>query len=192
MIVIREVGIERLGRVACVESWDEVGASDAAEALFDVAALLGLVPEEVLSLGELVARTLGGEYGLEGVGVVARVPGLGGDGHRRGGEVLHLFEVEVETLGDDGEFRHILLLTTGVGGDEVGDDLLMESFFAVDAVEEALELVELLEGGFAHQVEHTVAGVLRRHLQASADVMADEFTGVFLCGTVGGLVFTFI
>ena len=182
------------GRRLCVvvESWDEVGASDAAEALFDVAALLGLVPEEVLSLGELVARTLGGEDGFEGVGVVARVPGLGGDGHRRGGEVLHLFEVEVEALGDDGEFRHVLLLTAWVGGDEVGDDLLMESFFAVDAVEETLELVELLEGGFAHQVEHAVAGVLRCHFQASADMMADEFAGVFLCGTVGGLVFTFI
>ena len=163
MIVIREVGIERLGRVACVESLDEVGASDAAEALFDVTALFGLVPEEVLSLSELVARTLGGEDGFEGVGVVARVPGLGGDGHRRGREILHLFEVEVETLGDDGELGHVLLQTSGMGGDEVGDDLLMEPFFAVDAVEESLELVELLEGGFAHEVEHTVAGVLRCH-----------------------------
>ena len=59
MIVIREVGIERLGGVACVESWDEVGTTDAAEALFDVAALLGLVPEEVLSLGEFLAWGLG-------------------------------------------------------------------------------------------------------------------------------------
>ena len=182
------------GRRLCVvvESWDEVGSSDAAEALFDVAALLGLVPEEVLSLGELVARTLGGEYGLEGVGVITRVPGLGGDGHRRGGEVLHLFEVEVEALGDDGELGHVLLLASGMGGDEVGDDLLMEPFFAVDAVEESLELVELLEGGFAHEVEHTVAGVLRCHFQASADVTGDEFAGVFLCGTVGSLVLTFI
>ena len=64
MIVIREVGIERLGRVACVESLDEVGASDAAEALFDVAALLGLVPEEELSLCQLLARRLGREYRL--------------------------------------------------------------------------------------------------------------------------------
>ena len=114
MIFMREVGIIRLRRIACVESWDEVSASDATETLFDVAALLGLVPEEVLSLGELVARTLGGEDGFEGVGIVARVPGLCGDGHRRGREVLHLFEVEVETLGDDGELRHILFLTAWV------------------------------------------------------------------------------
>ena len=188
MIFMREVGIERLGRIACVESWDEIRAPDAAEALFDVAALLGLVPEEVLSLGELVAWTLGGEDGFEGVGVVARVPGLGGDGHRRGGEVLHLFEVEVEALGDDGELCHVLLLTAGVGGDEVGDDLLTEPFLAVDAVEESLELVELLEGGLAHEVEHAVAGVLWRHFQAPADVAGDEFAGVFLGSTVGGFV----
>ena len=175
-----------------VESWDEVGSSDAAEALFDVASLLRLVPEEVLALGEFVFRTFGGEYGLEGVRVVARVPGLCGDSHRRGGEVLHLFEVEVEALGDDGELGHVLLLASGMGGDEVGDDLLMEPFFAVDAVEESLELVELLEGGLAHKVEHAVAGVLRCHLQASADVAGDEFAGVRLSGTVGGLVLTFI
>ena len=114
MIFMREIGIIRLGRIACVESWDEVGSSDAAEALFDVAALLGLVPEEVLALGEFVFRTFGGEDGLEGVRVVARVPGLGGYCHRRGGEVLHLFEVKVETLGDDGELRHILFLTAWV------------------------------------------------------------------------------
>ena len=145
-----------------------------------------------MSLGEFVFRTLGGEDGFKGVGVVARVPSLSGNGHWRGGEVLYLFEVEVEALGDNGEFCHVLLLTAGVGGDEVGDDLLTEPFFAVDAVEKAFEFVELLEGGFAHKVEHTLAGVLWCHFQASADMTGDEFSGVFHGSTVGGLVLTFI
>ena len=51
-----------------------------------------------------------------------------------------------------------------MAGDEVRDELLVEMLLAVDAVEDALELVELLERRFAHQSEHTVAGVLRCHL----------------------------
>ena len=60
--------------------------------------------------------------------------------------------MEVEALGDNGEFCHVLLLTAGVGGDEVGDDLLMEILFAVDAVEQTFELIKLLEGGLAHEM----------------------------------------
>ena len=77
------------GRV--VELWDEVGPPDASETLLNMAPLLGLVPEEILSLGELLVLRLGAEYWLQRVGIVAGVPGLRSDGHRRGGEVLHLF-----------------------------------------------------------------------------------------------------
>ena len=64
----------------------------------------------------------------------------------------------------------------------------MKIFFTVDAVEQALEVVELLEGGLAHEVEHTVAGVFGSNLQASAYMTGDEFSGVLLGSTVGGLV----
>jgi len=161
-----------------VKLFDEVRTADALEVLFDTATLLRLVPEEILALGQFVALTLGREHGFEGIGVVACVPHLGGDGHGRGGEVLNLFEVEVQLFGDDSQLRHILLLTTWVGGDEVGDDLLVQVLFAIDTVEDALELIELLERGLAHQSEHTVAGMFRGHLQASADMAADQLTGV--------------
>lgn len=88
---------------------------------------------------------MGGIDGLEGVGVQTRVPGFGGDSHGCGGEVLHLLELEVETSGDDSEFCHVLGCTAWVGGDEVGDELLVEMFLAVDAVEDAFEVVEELE-----------------------------------------------
>ena len=90
--------------------------------------------------------------------------------------------------GDGGQLGHILLVTAWVAGDEVGDDLLIEMLLTTDAVELALEVLELLERWLAHEVEHTVTGVLRGHLQSSADVASDELAGVFLGGTVGGFV----
>ena len=64
-------------------------------------------------------------------------------------------------LGDDSQLCHIGLRATWVAGDEIRDDLLVEMLLAIDAVEDALELVELLERGFAHEVQHAVAGVFR-------------------------------
>jgi len=83
---------------------------------------------------------------------------------------------------------HILLVTAWMAGDEVGDNLLVEMLLATDAVELSLEVLELLERWLAHEVEHAVAGVLRGHLQSSADVAGDEFAGIFLGSTVGGLI----
>ena len=91
-------------------------------------------------------------------------------------------------LGDDGQFGHVGLAAARVAGDEVGDDLLVEVFFAVDAVEEALECVELLERRLAHESQHMVGGMLWCHLQATADVSGDEFARVGLGSLVGVFV----
>ena len=156
-----------------VELLDEVWPTNATEALLDVAAFLGLVPEEILPLGEFLLLRLRTEDGLQGVGVVACVPRFCSDGHRRGSEVLYLFQMEVETLGDDGKFCHIFLLAARVGGDEIRDDLLVEILFAIDTVKLAFELIELLERRFTHQLQNTVAGMLWCYLQTTADVTAD-------------------
>ena len=55
-------------------------------------------------------------------------------------------------LGDDSQLSHVGLRATWVAGDEIGDDLLVEMLLAIDTVENAFELVELLERGLAHQV----------------------------------------
>lgn len=165
--------------VAAVQLVDQVGATDATQLVDDVATLFGLVPEEELALGQLLALRLGAEHGFEGVGMVTCVPRLRADGHGCGREVLHLLQVEIEPLGDDGQFGHVFLMATGVAGDEVGDELLAQALLLVDAVENLFERLELGEWRLAHDVQHTVAGVLGRHLQASADVAGDEFTGVF-------------
>ena len=75
--------------------------------------------------------------------------------------------MEVKLLGDDGELCHIFFVATRMGRDEVGDDLFAQVLFAIDAVELALELIELLERGLAHEVEHAIAGMLGGYLQAT-------------------------
>ena len=145
-----------------------------------------------MSLGFFLPRRLGGEYRLQRVGVIASVPHFGCNGHWGRGEVLHLLQMETQFAGDISQLGHVLLMAAGVGGNEVGYDLLIEMLLTVNAVEDAFELVELLEGRFTHEHEYTVAGMLRSHLQSSADVAGDEFAGVFLCGSVGGLVLTLV
>ena len=151
-------------------------------------ALFGFVPEEEQALGQLLALRLGAEHGLQGVGVEARVPRLGADGHGGGSEVLHLLQVEVEPLGDDSQFGHVLLVAVGMAGDEVGDELLVQAFFAVDAVEHLLECFKLLERRFAHDGQHVVRRVLGSHLEPSADVAGNEFAGILAGMAVDGFV----
>ena len=151
-----------------------------------------LVPEEVLVLGFLLLGRLGAEDGLQGVGVVAGVPHLGGNGQGGGREVLHLLQVKSQTASDGCQLLHVLLVTAGVAGDEVGDDLLVEVLLTADAVEDALELLELAEWWFAHVMEHPVAGMFGSHLQTSADMAGDELSGVFPGCSVGSLVLALV
>lgn len=73
------------------------------------------------------------------------MPCLGAHRHGCRSEVLHLFEMEVEFLGDHSQFRHILGSASGMRADEVGDELLAQSLGTVDAVEDGLEALKLLE-----------------------------------------------
>ena len=166
----------------------EVWTTDATEALLNASPLLGLVPKEILSLGKLLLLALGAEYRFECIWVVTCVPRLSSVCHGRGREVLHLFQMEIQLLGDDGKLRHVFLTAAGMGTDEVGDNLLAEIFLAVDAVEQALELMELLEGRLAHEMKHAVAGMLGSHFQPPTDVVADKFAGILTSGLIGFLV----
>ena len=101
---------------------------------------------------------------------------------------MHLFELEVETLGDDGKLGHVLLAASGMAADEVRDDLLAQATLEVDAVEDTLEVAELLEGRFAHELEHGVGHMFGCHLQSSADMTLDELACVFVGSAVDRLV----
>ena len=91
-------GTECCSRIVIIEFLDEIGTVYAAQRLFDAATLLGLVPEEILALGQLLLGCLGAIYAFERVRVVACVPGLSGIGEGRRRKVLHLLEMEIEVL----------------------------------------------------------------------------------------------
>lgn len=141
---------------------------------------------------QLFSCCLGTEYRFQGIGIVACVPGLSAYGHGRRGEILHLFEVEIEVFRDDSEFSHILFPAAGMAADEIGDDLLSESFFLVDLIEDALKLIELVERRLAHELEHLFGGVFRCHFQSSADMLAYQFAGIFACRLVVFRVFVLV
>lgn len=107
------------------------------------------------------------------------VPRFGCHRHGGGGEVLHLFQLKVEVFCLYCQFCHVLGSTPWMTADEVGDDLLAQILASVNIVEDTLEVMEELEGGFAHEGQHTVRSVFRSHLQASADMLGDEFLRVF-------------
>ena len=151
-------------------------------------ALFLLIPEEEHALLLFVPGCLGREDGLQGIGVVAGCPAGGGYGERCGGEVLHLLQLEVQVLGLDGQFGHVLCMATGMAADEIGYYLLIEAFPATDVIKDFLELVEQAEGGLAHDIQHVVRGVLGSYFESAAYVVADEFSGVFAGCPVKGFV----
>jgi hypothetical protein len=81
---------------------NQVRTSYATQALFDVTTFLGLVPEEILTLGQLVTLTLGTLHWFQRIRVIARIPGLCRDGHGGRCEVLHLLQLEIQPLGGNG------------------------------------------------------------------------------------------
>ena len=118
----------------------------------------------------------------------ARIPRFGAHGHGCGREVLHLFEFEVEGFGLGCEGRHVFVVAAGVGADEVGDDLLIESVAAINVVEKFLELVEEFERGLSHELQHGVGSVFGSHLEASRHVVANQLFGIFLLSVVNGFI----
>ena len=76
--------------------------------------------------------------------------------------------------------------------DEVRYYLLAEVLLLVNSVEYLLEFIELAERRFPHDVKHTVAGVFRSYLQASAHMLGYQLAGVFLRASVDGRIITFM
>ena len=128
-----------------VEFGYQVGTANALQFRLNSSTLLRLVPEEEHALGKFFLWSLSAEHRFERVGIIASIPSLGRDGHGCRSEVLHLLQMEIESFGDDSQLSHILLMTAGMRTDEVRDNLLVESFLLIDAIEDALELIEQVE-----------------------------------------------
>ena len=108
-------------------------------------AFLFLELEEVVVLLLFLLHIVFGEDGTESVGVEAGIEHLGGGGHGRRGEVLHLLKPVAHLAHDAGEMLHVTLGTAGMGGDKIRYELLTEATLAVYLVENAAELAEELK-----------------------------------------------
>lgn len=72
--------------------------------------------------------------------------------------------------------------------DEVGYELLVQMGFLTGLLKDAFEIVEQLEGRFAHEPQYVVAGVFGGHLESAADVLGNEFAGVLAIDFVDTLI----
>ena len=109
------------------------------------------------------------------IGILARVEHHRRERHRRGGQVLHLFEREMQPAQHlAGQRLHVAFGAARVRRDEVGDQLVVEPVAAADRAEVVVEPLEKGEGRFAHQCEHPLLGVLGSDFEPSRRVMADD------------------
>lgn len=141
-----------------------------------------------MPLGEFFLGCLSTKNRLKRIRVIARIPCFCGNGHRSRGEVLHLFQMEIELFGMYGKLSHVFLFASRVGGYEVGDNLLSQVLLCVDAVEDALELFKQIERWLSHQVKYVVGSMFRSYLQTAAYVSANQFACVLFGGFVRFLV----
>lgn len=106
--------------------------------------------------------------------MVAGVIDFRGHGHRGWGEVLNLFEMEIKPFGLDRELCHVYFVATWMGGDEIGDKLLAQVMALVYGVEQALELLELAERRFAHDVENPIFGMFGGNFQTTTYMVGNQ------------------
>lgn len=79
---------------------------------YDVMPVRGIVPEEIFPLRELLLPAAGCINPFESVGIDACVIDFGRQCHRCGSEILHLFEMHVETPRLYCKFGHVDLAAT--------------------------------------------------------------------------------
>ena len=158
--------------------------------LLNITSFLWFVPEEELPLGKFVLWCLSREDRLKGVRIISAIPSLCAHSHWGRRKILNLFKLEVQTLGLDGKVCHIFLMTSGMRGNEVWNELLSQALFTVYLVKYTLELLKQLERRLSHQFQHSIRGVLWSDLQSSANMIADKFTSIFPCRLVSLLVLT--
>ena len=107
-----------------VQLVNQIFSSYPSQFIDNISPFFGFVPEEELALSQFLALRFGTEYRFQRIRMEARVPCFGGNGHGSRGKVLHLLQMEVQSFGDDGKFRHIFLLASGMAADEIRNKLL--------------------------------------------------------------------
>ncbi len=102
----------------------------------------------------------------------------GGVGERRRVEVLHLIELEAVGLDPERHVHHVFIRGARVGGDEVGDQVLLLARLFGILVEQLLEAVVAAHARLHHLGERALFGVFRRDLEVAADVVLGQLLDV--------------
>ncbi len=102
----------------------------------------------------------------------------GGVGERRRVEVLHLIELEVVGLDPERHVHHVFIRGARMGGDEVGDQVLLLARLFGILVEQLLEAVVAAHARLHHLGERALFRVLGRDLQIAANVVLGQLLDV--------------
>lgn len=189
-VFVSEIGIVRLFfLISCVGIYwflptkfaYKVLSAYTAKRFFYQNSLFWLVPKEKLALSKLLFLRFCRKNWLKSVRIIARKPCFRCHGHWSWREILYLFQLKIKSLCPDCKVSHVLFRASRMRTDEVWDNLLMQSFLAVDAVEDTLEFLEQFERRFAHVHENLVGSMLRCNFQSAAHMVADKFPGVLSC-----------
>ncbi len=110
--------------------------------------------------------------------VAAAVVHGGGQRHRAGKERLHLIGAKAVSFQPQRKIQHVLVGGAGMGGDEVGDQILLLASLFRELVEQGLKPVVRAEARFHHLGQRPGLGVLGRDLEIAADVVGDQLADV--------------
>ena len=145
------------------------------ERLADEGAVLGVAVLDEGPLHGFFVRAAGAVDVFHRARVDARVVDAGGNRRGRGVEVGHLFGIETQVAAEFGQFHRFLHRRAGVGGHEVGQDVLLLADFLGVGVESAHELLVDGVARFAHHLEDRVGDVFGGQAQLAAHVVLHEF-----------------
>ena len=74
--------------------------------------------------------------------------------------------------------HHVFIARAGVGGDEVGDEVLLFTRFRAVLFKQGFELVVAADAGLHHLGERALLGVLGRDFEVAADMVGHQFFDV--------------
>ena len=147
---------------------------------------LSLIIEEHEVLLFFLVRMCGHIYRLHGFRIDARIVHLCSQRHRRWREVLNLLKTIAQLLHLDGQIGHIPELASGMGADEIRDQLITQPCLTTDGFETLFRLHEKVEGGFPHRLQDEGRSMLGGHFESSAHMMEHNLLEIVVAAVVVG------
>jgi hypothetical protein len=101
-----------------------------------------------------------------------------------GGDRRSLLKAKALVFGFDGQIGHVFGLGARVAGNEIRDQRLLQAMLFIDPVIAIFKFVEMFEGGFPHDPERGVGGMLGGYLEAATNVPGNDLFHIFLQASI--------